>query len=577
MAFQPSACTALLRTALQLNRIRQVELLRAPASGHETVRGAGPHRQHGILIGGTGVPPVQTDPARGPLRRHTHPSPILTIATHHRLAILYDETMSEAAPKPRRTRRRVLWAAFTLLVLFIAWQAYDILTGKPQPKVDYAAQYQQLRDSVQPSEGEDAYPVLDELLVRVGRVFREVEQAAEDESDPAAEPYFSSLLQGAYRPHLWTRQIEAIQRLHDDGTLALSAKMAAMPRCILPPIEGSPFHEAFSYGLIGMTGSLRDFTKVQSARMRIAAHHRKWPEFIAAVDETLAAVQLTSHNPALIDAVNGIACQHLVFHQLRTALVEAALDETHAAALLAAFDQRTQIPSIEFYAAGERLVNLDMLQHIYTGSGRLPLDSFSSYRGDSFWPGAAAKAEGDVQSTIGASLAIAFPGHGKAKSIVNDWYADLIALSNMSLEEIYRQRQIGWSIRVPINQVAISWMVRDPSPMATVFAARRAESQATRIMLALELHIARLGTAPESLDALIPEFLASPPIDPICNQPYGYKRLDADPLGREYLLWSCGLDGKDDAGTPSPYNEWRDAPPGTDWIINAPRDEPEER
>ncbi len=61
---------------------------------------------------------------------------------------------------------------------------------------------------------------------------------------------------------------------------------------------------------------------------------------------------------------------------------------------------------------------------------------------------------------------------------------------------------------------------------------------------ALERHRIKHGSYPESLAALVPEFLAEVPVDPIDGQPLRYRR-SADGLFR---LWSVGDDGVDNGG-----------------------------
>jgi hypothetical protein len=58
----------------------------------------------------------------------------------------------------------------------------------------------------------------------------------------------------------------------------------------------------------------------------------------------------------------------------------------------------------------------------------------------------------------------------------------------------------------------------------------------------------RHGKLPSSLEALVPEFLAAVPYDYMSAKPLCY-RLKND---GSYVLYSVGLDGKDDGGDPTP-------------------------
>jgi hypothetical protein len=61
--------------------------------------------------------------------------------------------------------------------------------------------------------------------------------------------------------------------------------------------------------------------------------------------------------------------------------------------------------------------------------------------------------------------------------------------------------------------------------------------------LAVELYRRRGGTLPESLKALVPEFLPEVPTDPFDGKPLRYVVSDGD-----YAVYSVGADGKDDGG-----------------------------
>lgn len=65
------------------------------------------------------------------------------------------------------------------------------------------------------------------------------------------------------------------------------------------------------------------------------------------------------------------------------------------------------------------------------------------------------------------------------------------------------------------------------------------------VACALERHRSRAGSYPESLAALTPGILSPVPPDPMNGKPFGYRRLD----NGWYLLWSVGLNGRDDGGT----------------------------
>jgi hypothetical protein len=94
--------------------------------------------------------------------------------------------------------------------------------------------------------------------------------------------------------------------------------------------------------------------------------------------------------------------------------------------------------------------------------------------------------------------------------------------------------------------------LRFPNPSSfftttrAVSKAMQAETQRSIALsaIALKRHQLRFGNLPASLDSLVPEFLASVPIDYMDGQPMKY-RLNDD---GGFTLYSVGEDGKDDGG-----------------------------
>jgi hypothetical protein len=85
--------------------------------------------------------------------------------------------------------------------------------------------------------------------------------------------------------------------------------------------------------------------------------------------------------------------------------------------------------------------------------------------------------------------------------------------------------------------------------------------------IALKRYELRHGKPPASLAALMPDFLAAPPIDLMDGQPLRYRvRSDGS-----FVLYSVGEDGQDEGGDPSTVDsdtDWKNQPPwaGRDWV-----------
>jgi hypothetical protein len=82
--------------------------------------------------------------------------------------------------------------------------------------------------------------------------------------------------------------------------------------------------------------------------------------------------------------------------------------------------------------------------------------------------------------------------------------------------------------------------------------------------IALKLYQLKQGNYPPDLHSLVPEYVATVPLDPADGKPLRY-RLKADGT---FLLYSIGVDGKDDNGNPSSGNGYSFAPPAEYYWTN---------
>ncbi len=71
-----------------------------------------------------------------------------------------------------------------------------------------------------------------------------------------------------------------------------------------------------------------------------------------------------------------------------------------------------------------------------------------------------------------------------------------------------------------------------------------AEVGAVALRLALMLYQREKGALPESLEALVPAYLHTMPVDPFSGGPFLYRRVDSD-----YILYSVGKNGVDNGGS----------------------------
>ncbi len=485
--------------------------------------------------------------------------------------------MDRTRPIRWLTRRRIVWTIAALLALWLAWQVYDIFTGKPRPTIDYASQFYELCSSAQP-EGENAWPLLVEVLERVDEAKMQLEQ------DPLAKQYYrdGSSYPGGFddigympqgsprlRPHMKT-----LDALAADGTFDLIAQVAAMPRCVRPRIDGTPFHEVHFKEVLPRFAQVRTLTRLQVARLHVAADSRNWQECRDIVDESLSICRQWSFHPTLLDQLVSASCMEAVLAEVGTILDERSLDERSARALLDAIDQRSGLSSVEFTMEGERLLFLDKIQHEYTASGRLPLSSFSRYTTPPTMPGTPPPPR-SARATLAGVAALVIPGRGAAERLSVEYIEDLARVAGETDQASREEIDDYWDDRLPMHQVVLRDSIFRPSLMVGSLSSIHHSIAATRLMLGLEIYIRRHGLAPESLDDLVPDCLPAIPVDPLNGKGWGYRLRGPSASIANYDLWSFGRDGEDNNcyegdGTVSLRHT-----PGTDIWINKPRHIPE--
>ncbi len=150
--------------------------------------------------------------------------------------------------------------------------------------------------------------------------------------------------------------------------------------------------------------------------------------------------------------------------------------------------------------------------------------------------------------------------------------ADAFGPARLRAKPDYQRFHPGWRSLMMRADSVNRWWEDDQMKIANFETARRI----TFTAIALHRYRGRHGSFPDSLQKLMPEFLAEQPRDFMSGQPLRY-RLEAD--GR-FSLWSVGDDLRDDGGDPlrvsgSPIFNLPRILDGRDWVWPKPATEAE--
>ncbi|MFN7022326.1 MAG: hypothetical protein ACK4WH_13495 [Phycisphaerales bacterium] len=344
----------------------------------------------------------------------------------------------------------------------------------------------------------------------------------------------------------------------EEGVFEKLREMAARPRAVrtieLP--TGGPMVVV----LLPTLGPTRNLARGCAARMHLAELAGDDERYVETFESLMALSRVASYQPFLIDDLVGVAIEALGYTRLQPTLADHPSEEWLAGvegvlARQGSFGQRLMLD-------GERASALDTTAWLFSDPANVRLRRFSK------------------STAILMSL-----GAGGAGGRLGT-YEENVRAFNECFDRCQQRAELERWQRPPDPP-------EDEHPLLLVRTLLPAAGKALqshdqvelsrrglRVQIALERYWRRHGRYPERLEELIGPGFEGVPLDPWSGKPLGYKRIDSgtDPLGRGYLLYSFGADGKDDGGMQA-QSRWealykRDAVPekpgatGTDFILN---------
>jgi hypothetical protein len=223
---------------------------------------------------------------------------------------------------------------------------------------------------------------------------------------------------------------------------------------------------------------------------------------------------------------------------------------------------------------GEELSTLDVIQWTHTddghGDGRRIVSESMRLRE---WAGS--QQSRTVNKLVNVS-AFLYPTKKELTAKANEFYSKLAALADMPVQE---RRHAAWdpeqfAVALPWNYDILKLLAPAMGRALTSSDLGRAELGGMRVWIAIEQYRADRGSPPATLDELVPAYLPRLPVDPYAaDGKFRYRVLGTpDAQKRTYLVYSVGLDGKDDNGNEDPSASaatWQPAAlRSTDLIIN---------
>jgi hypothetical protein len=257
---------------------------------------------------------------------------------------------------------------------------------------------------------------------------------------------------------------------------------------------------------------------------------------------------MISYDPVVISHLVACAIQSKALHELAHELEELEFNEETCIALLQILDGRHDLAPFEHALQGENLLALDAIQHAFSDDGRGggnllpstndPLQPLPGWPNAEKWLNAALgrfvlASRMDVVRNMQAYFDAAIESSHCPPRDLKD--------ANAAMNEIFNQAREGNDPFTELLGGAIHKSVETAARSKQML-------QCVRVMIGIELFRSRNGRCPEALDELMPSVFSELPLDPFCGGPFIYRRVENDPHGRQYLLYSTGLDQVDDGG-----------------------------
>jgi len=158
----------------------------------------------------------------------------------------------------------------------------------------------------------------------------------------------------------------------------------------------------------------------------------------------------------------------------------------------------------------------------------------------------------------------------EARTRVNEWGARIRAMPRDDPRGMQAERTAVVSEIASvegIHALGLSSM-SGAARVVELSANQRRQRDVFEIIIALSLYTSAHGSPPQTLDALVPEFLAELPKDPWA--PDGKFRYKPGPTMKEIVLYSVGYDGEDNGGYYIPRREdraWTPEGKGQDYVF----------
>ncbi|MCA9309596.1 MAG: hypothetical protein KDA21_00185 [Phycisphaerales bacterium] len=440
---------------------------------------------------------------------------------------------------------RVIVLLGAVLLVWVVWRLLLVLTAEPGRSVDYAEAIETLRDQMSPRpQGVtfNAWKALDDLRARQveldGDFWSQFQGNEEDFQWGGAVP--ESWVDG--EPVFDPRITWMLERMDEVDEWSAISRIAQSPWGRGASIEGVLMdHVQPNLGCVRQLSEL--------LRARALQHHARGEDLqaVARLADVLGLARLGRQQPYLVAQLVAAAVEGTALRDFRTMLATSDLLPEVCDAMARAMDQHAGPADVAYAIECERLCVLQFVQSVYTDDG----DGDGAFLYYEFLQSGFGAIDGIRQDWfLGDTRITNFmhrdqPGKAVAVDAVNTWFDGLRAQAvrrpgdrGLPLDALTEAQQ-----DVVRSSFAVGYLVDDSPRWLGLCDINDTLRRGTRLMIAIEHHIAGTGAPPTNLEALVPDDIDALPEDPFGSGGFRY-RVE----GASYRLWSPGPDLEDDGG-----------------------------
>lgn len=488
--------------------------------------------------------------------------------------------MKQENSKPWYRLRNVCLAFMFAIFLFFGWaflEVWEVYTARANPSIDFRTKQRELAEKysqVSTEESDESW----ELFIAALELSNNIQNQTRINLvnlgfTPRSELDFGDIdfiyvCHSTNLDHEIDRERSCLEQMQEQGVMKAIAALVDKTPGLSPPEGKGPMINEFN---TTDTAYARTLALALAAQMRIATTENNFNQCVSSFKQILTIANTCWHQPGLIDRLVGIAMLDFATRELRLELEENEFDESVCEELLEILNS-VEIPPITLAIESEKLFIQDTMQWTFTDDGNNNGYMIATEDIGILEP------NNENRSLIEALASrFYFADRMTVDSMLDEFIHTVTSLTSMSLIDRRANEELDqlYELIESNNRVRfLAILLPAFNRFLDQHSINQLQTQGTRLMLAIELYQARHGKLPNSLDDLVPNILEKLPVDPIHGGSFKYKLLENDPRGREFLLYSTGLDQKDNGGDFSRDDSYEAVsyhPSGYDFLINQRR------